>query len=798
MTAIAEIAEAPELARGKRALLYAIFIVSGACGLIYETTWVRMFGLIFGSTVYSVTMVLAAFMAGLGLGSWLLGRIADRCPRPLRLYAGLEAGIGLLGAASPWLIRAIEPFYVWLYQSLALPLAGVTAVKFGLSFLMVVTPTFLMGGTFPVMNRFLIRRLKNLGNLTGALYGVNTLGAVLGTLAAAFWLLGAVGVTRAIYTAATLNLAVALAAAVWGLSSKWETTPVSDVQDSALRRRDPFSAVEWMAALAFMFSGFAALGYEVVWTRALVYVMGTSVYSFAVMLATFLLGIAVGPVIIGQFVDRMKRPLLALAIIEAAIGVASVAGLVILTAWLWHPSQPYGFTRDFLARFVGASLVMIPPALLMGAAFPVVARVVVKQRGTIAGRIGRVYSMNTLGSIAGSLVTGLVLLGAIGVWRTMLVLATVNLVVALALLGRAEMKPMLRMLTGLALAAAVLIGWPALRQGDPFKVAVIAAETRLGQNLFYGEDEYATVTVFKARRGRTHLVMDGVGMTTLTVDTQLMAHLPMAMLRHPRKALVICLGMGTTFNSARVYPELQQIDVAELDPEVVRAYRRFSDNPVAPGDPRARIHVTDGRNFLLLTRDRYDWINVDPPPPTYSAGSVLLSTRGFFELCKARLQPDGIMVDWIPGLCTTRMHRRLVRTFQDVFPHATMWLGPDGHGTYLIGTQRPLREVLDLERFVQSFSRPEVVADMAKYRDASHRIRPQDIPGLFVMGENRLRRYGRGSGYAPVMTDDRPYAEFPLQWERDDRLIDLIRDFQPYKGSLQQALASVSPPARNR
>jgi spermidine synthase len=789
MTVTAEAVEAPELASGKRALLYGIFIVSGACGLIYETTWVRMFSLVFGSTVYSITVVLAAFMAGLALGSWLLGRFADRHARPLLVYATLEAGIGVLGAASPWLIRAVEPFYVWLYRSSHLPFAGLTAVKFALSFLLVVVPTFLMGGTFPVMNRFLIRRLRNLGNLTGALYGVNTLGAVVGTIAAAFVLLGGVGVCRTIYVAAGLNLVVALAVTIWGQLAGWEAAPAASAQaPEPAPARDRFGRVEWLAAFAFMFSGLAALGYEVVWARALVYTMGTSIYSVAIMLASFLLGIAVGPLLIGRFADRMKRPLLALGLIEAIIGLASVAGLAALTAWLWHPGAAYILQRDFAVRFGRAALAMLPSTLFMGAAFPVVARMIVKHRGTLAGTIGRIYSLNTLGSIAGALLVGLVVLGALGVWRTMLALATINLLVALVLFSQSELAPAQRLAAVAAVIGVLVIGWPALHQADPFRAAVIATEGRWGRNLFYSEDAYATVTVFKGETRPILLSVDGVPMTTLTVDTQIMAHLPLALLDAPRDALVICLGMGTTFNSSLAHRELEHVDAAELVPDVIRAYPVFAENPGTLADPRAHIHITDGRNFLLLTERKYDFITVDPPPPTYSPGAVLLSSRNFFELCKQHLKPQGIMMNWIPDVCTVREHRRLARTFQRVFPHATMWRGPDGHGVYLLGTQQPLGEILDIKRLIDSFSRPEVVADMAKYRDPSRPVLPRDIPGLFVMDEQTLRRYGRDF---PVMTDDRPYAEFPLQWEAGDQMINLDRDLQPYRTKLESVLRAV-------
>jgi len=774
--------KAQDLARAKRALIYTIFVGSGACGLIYETAWVRLFGLVFGSTVYSVTMVLAAFMAGLALGSWWLGRVADRHPRPMLLYGMLEAGIGIMGAASPWLIRALEPGYVWLYHALSLPLPALNAVKFGLSFVVVLIPTALMGGTFPVLNRFVIRRLEALGNSTAVLYGLNTLGAVTGTLLAAFWLIGRFGVTHAIYAAAAVNLAVAAVISVWGLCTRWEPAAVAPEAEPAAPGRDPFTPTERLAAFTFAMSGLAALGYEVIWTRTLVYTLGTSVYSFAIMLATFLLGIAVGPFLVARRVDRMPRPLLALGVVQALIGIASVGGLLALTAWLWKPADMYMLERDFLVKAARAGGAMLPSALLMGATFPIVARTVANQEGTIGSRLGRIYSLNTLFSIVGSLVTGLVLLRLVGAWHTMLMLASLNLLVAMVVLGRAEAGRALRRGAVLAVAVVLTGGWLALHGADPFRAAVVATEGQWGPNVFYTEDEYATTTLFKPADKPLHLSIDGVPMAKLTVDTQIMAHLPLAIIPRPRKALLICFGMGATWNAARAHPELTQIDAVELVPGVVEAYRRFSDEPESLQDPRARIHVTDGRNFLLLSRDKYDLISVDPPVPVYSAGAVLLAAEGFFTSCRRHLTRDGIMMNWVPEICTPQQRCLMMNTFRAVFPHATVWQSPDGHGLYMLGTQRPLREVWDTRRVLAQLSRPEVVANMARYREPGKRVTPQMVLDSFLLDERALARYCAGMA---VMTDDRPYVEFPLQI---GRFVGEVPDPWQFGTTLAQAL----------
>ncbi len=749
----------PELAAPLRLLLYGIFIVSGAAGLVYETTWVRMFGLVFGNTVYSVTAVLSAFMAGLALGSWLFGRWADRHPHPLRLYALLEAGIAVTGAASPWVLSWLEPRYVWLYHATALPLWGITVVKFVLSFLLLLVPTALMGGTFPVLNRFVVRRLSSLGKLTGALYGVNTLGAVAGTLLTAFWLIGMVGVHRAVAAAALLNLVAAACAGGLSLLARDKEPPAPP--EAAAPGRDPLTPTERLAALTFACSGFAALGYEVVWTRTLVYNMGTSVYAFAIMLATFLLGIAIGPLLVGRWADRTDRPLWSLALIQGGIALVSVAGLSALTRYLWTPPSAV-LETDFLAKALRAGAVMMPSALLMGATFPMAARAVVRQQATLARRLGRIYAMNTLAGILGSLLAGLVLLRWLGVWQSMLVLATVNLLMALVLVGRSEAG---RLRLPAALLVLLLLGLGAgwLRGVDPFRRAVLATEQQWGENVFYREGEYATVTVFTPPAAPLQLSIDGITMTKLTVDTQIMAHLPLALIPHPRRALLICFGEGSTFNAARAHPELEQIDAVELVPAVVEAYRTLTDDPGSLQDPRATIHVTDGRNFLLLSRQKYDLISVDPPVPAFSAGAVMLSTREFFELCKAHLTPQGIMMNWLPEISPAKEMCTLAATFHSVFPHATVWRSPDHHGVYMLGTQQPLPAVFDMKRLLAGLSRPGVVANMAKYRPAGKPVRPAEIPGLFMLDERGLAEYSR---HGLVMTDDRPYVEFPLQLEQ--------------------------------
>jgi len=270
----------------------------------------------------------------------------------------------------------------------------------------------------------------------------------------------------------------------------------------------------------------------------------------------------------------------------------------------------------------------------------------------------------------------------------------------------------------------------------------------------FDEDATATVAVVEDTQGTRLLTVNGVSMTYRHAETQLMAHLPLALQQNPQKVLTICFGMGTTFVSARRAG--MQVDFVELCPYVVESFPYFQENPAMLNEPGVGPFITDGRNYLLLSDEKYDLITIDPPPPPYSAGTVNLYTREFYELCKQRLTPEGIVCQWIPVPASTEaQYKMLLRTFMEVFPHTTVWGSVNRMGTYLIGT--PERLAIDRKRFNSYFERPEIKEDLLLYADEV--VDGHEVLSMLLLDEDAARYYVQG---APVLTDDLPLIEFPL------------------------------------
>lgn len=315
----------------QRSLIYLLFFISGVTGLIYQVAWARMFITVFGNTTQAVSTVLAAFMGGLALGSIVIGRRADRFSKPIVSYGVLEVLIGLFALAFPWLLIMLQGLYAKVYLAFGENTLPLTMIRFLLSFLMVLIPTTLMGGTLPVLSKHAGRELDKIGKRIGGLYTVNTLGAVLGTLLAGFLLLEFIGVSNSVYLASAMSLVVGVAAILIGRSAAVEPSPQSAGQvapaEDAPEAAPASSYIPAMVLLAFAVSGAAALAYEVLYTRVLVFSLGTSAHAFSVMLMTFLVGIAIGSFVISRLVDRWRNLTDSFAIVEIIIGAAVLVSI---------------------------------------------------------------------------------------------------------------------------------------------------------------------------------------------------------------------------------------------------------------------------------------------------------------------------------------------------------------------------------------------------------------------------------------------------------------------------------------
>ncbi|CAG9181215.1 fused MFS/spermidine synthase [Cupriavidus pinatubonensis] len=733
-----------------------LLFASGAAGLIYQVLWIKQLALVVGVDVHAVTTAVSAFFAGLALGGWLFGRVADRHARPLRLYAWLEIGVLVLAIGATLLLaRSAAPF-AWLESRVGL-------LAWALPFVLVILPAAAMGGTLPVLMRVLASRAGQVGTHGGRLYAANTTGAIAGTLLAGFVLIPWLGITGSALAAATLNGVAAIAA--FAMASRAVATKASaadPVPASAQPARDAGGGR--LALVLYAAAGGIALGYEVVWSQAIVQFISTRTFAFTVVLATYLAGLAIGSALAARRADRVRDPWGAFAMLIAAAGLVALLEIVVLGEWLllaqaavsaWVQSATSSGLAAACASFAMAALcVVFVPTLLLGAAFPFVLRVGVDNHRLGSG-VGAVVALNTLGGIAGTAVAGFVLVPRIGLVHTLSLLtvgAGVVGVIAVAL-GSGVHKlarwavPMVALLAVIAAALA-----PADR------LATLLARARGGEIAFYEEGRGATVAVVK-QASATHtfnrLYIQGVSNSGDTMTSlrymRLQALLPLIV--HggtPRSVLVIGLGTGITAGATLPYPGLEHRVVAELLPPVLRAVPQFQGNYNVAGDKRVDIRLRDGRRELLQSDQRYDLITLEPPPPS-AAGVVNLYSTDFYKLAAARLQPGGLVAQWLP-LPTQNDEdtRALVRSFLDAFPYATLWT-TELHEMMLVGSMSPIK--LDPERIGQRFAEPEVSAALRAVGVTS----PAALLATWVTGREGLERY---AGDAPAVTDDHPRIEY--------------------------------------
>ena len=414
--------------------IYACFFITGAVSLVYQVLWLRKLLLVFGSTVHAVSTVLTVFFGGLALGSWWFGRAIDRRQGAgLRWYAALEAGVGLYALMTPWLFDAIQHVYIPLYRASGFSPAVLVGASFVCAAIILLVPTTLMGGTFPVLSRFLILTSQERGVKFAGLYGINTAGAMIGTLLVYFAGLPVLGLFRTLVSAAVLNLGVAALCLVFDrhLESLEFRAPASDSPDQERGQDGPSGHVRWLF-LAFGLSGFSAMVYEVAWTRVLSLVLGSSIYAFCIMLATFLGGIALGSGLSRRVLRRQPASLGQFIRIEVFLGLYAICSILLfnqLPQWfvtLW-PLTGNSFSGLLALQGILSVIAMIFPTVLMGLLFPLVSDLVTVQFAQLGRRLGSAYAINTLGGIAGSFLSGFVLIPSLGLPWAIVVAGVVNL-----------------------------------------------------------------------------------------------------------------------------------------------------------------------------------------------------------------------------------------------------------------------------------------------------------------------------------------------------------------------------------
>ena len=767
-----------------------LFFLSGAAGLAYEVVWLRLLVLVFGSAHFAVTAVLTAFMAGIGLGALVAGRWVDRAARhPLAVYGLLEIGIGLSALAVPVLIDGIRPIVASLPIAVGATFYVGSLVRFLLSLAVLIVPTMLLGGTLPVLGRLVRGAEGGAGRGVATLYAVNVAGAVLGVLATGFVLLPLAGAALTGAAAAAVNVALgvaALAAArVWALDA-------SAAERAAPRAPDPGPFPRLVVGAA----GAIAMTYEVAWSRLLGLVLGSSVYAFTVMLATFLTGLAAGAALGSRWAAGGTAPRAALGRLGAVIAGGAAAGYVTLHVL---PALPATYAAAFhglgladgstalagravrlaALEFAVAGVAMLPATICAGLVFPLALGIVVNDPRRVGRTVGALSAASTAGTIAGAAFAGLVLLPAAGLQGSLLAAVGAGLLLAAVVRGRGARRPPGRRwlaAVGVGALVAVLVAarppWePLVMNSGVFQYAPelgAAARTRDGfraaqrddaEVLFY--EEGLTANVLVARQPSTDnvwLSIDGKIDASSRSDlaTQLLlGHLPMVW-RSPGpgeapSAAVIGYASGITTGAVTRHAP-SRVAAVEIEPAVIRASVLFNDVNHAPlDDPAVRLVESDGRTFLAAGGDPYDVIVSEPSNPWMTMAANLF-TREFFEAGRGRLAPGGVFSQWIQlyGMRPEDL-RSLVATFAAAFPRVAMFWGIPGRDLVLLGSDAALG--VDVDQLEAVLARAPVAADLARID-----IRGvEDVLAFYLTDDAGARAFAAG---APLNTDDNGRIEF--------------------------------------
>ncbi len=713
--------------------VFVCFFLSGSAGLVYQIIWTRMLSLVFGSTTLATSTVLATFMAGLALGSYLFGRLADRMARLLQGYAILEIGVGVYALLVPAVLKLAQPLYLAVARSSHFS-SGYNIFLFFLSFTILFIPTVLMGGTLPILSKFFIRRPEAVGRLVGNLYAVNTFGAVLGILAAGYLLLPVVGMTNLILMAAVLNIGIGLLCYIFDRHLVTLAPQTSEpVKTPAEKSR--LNLWAWLILIGFAVSGFTSMVYEIAWTRTLALSIGSSIYAFSIMLLTFIFGIAAGSLIFSMIWKERRVSYYVFALLE--VGIAFVVLLFMplfdrlpvyfLNLLVLNPTN-YSFIQ--FTQFLLCFLVMIVPALLFGASFPIVSRILVLDLNLLGSRIGQAYSVNTVGCILGSFMTGFVLIPLIGAQAAIIAAAFLNLLVALTIFAGARTLA-LPFKAVFALLSVVLIVLCAMRGGHwdrvvlstgvsvrPADYLAVRNKASLEEYLkprklvFYREGVNCNVAVIKTKE---HIALNINGKTDASsggdMATQLMSgYLPLILHHAPKDVFILGLGSGITMGACVQYG-VPNIECAEIEDAVIEGARFFArENHDVVAEHRDKIFAADGRNYLLASKKKYDVISTEPSNP-WMAGIANLFAKEFYEICRDRLKPGGIICQWVQGYnLAPEDFQMIITTFRSVFPHVMVWSTLRMADYLLIGSFKSI--TFDVDSIARRMAQPAIQSDL--------------------------------------------------------------------------------------
>lgn len=767
-------------------ILYICFFLSGMAGLIYQVVWSKYFNLFLGATSYSTAILLSTFMGGLAIGNHLFGRSVDRMKNPLRLYSFLEFGIGISCALFPLYFDWLFALYFIVAEGSIPNTGGNLILKIIFSIITILLPTILMGGTLPVMSKFIIRQVQEVGARVGWLYFLNTVGAIAGTLVGGYFIIHTLGLDFSMQVFSFINLLIGVVTYYLSkqVSEDFSLSTEREVEEEVPAVRYSERQIRIVLAMIGV-SGFVSMVYEVVWTRMLALIIGSAVQSFAIMLFTFITGIAIGSYVIHKIINKKADLLLWFAVVEFLIALTVVIVLPIYMRLPYYfniiggsiPRSDSMFFFYEFSKIIICFVAMFLPTFFIGMTLPLASHINTRGLDRLGIGIGDTFSVNTLGNLLGSFVAGFIFLPLMGMEVSMKIGVLLNFAIAAVLFFEISIKRIFRIVPSVIFIIALIllsnyqfIDREYIQRGN-YRVRERYAKRfedfkRLKDHedlIFYKESKGSLVTVTKSPKGILSLRINGKpdASTGFDMPTQIWCgHIGVLLHTNPEDVFLLGMGSGVTGGVLATHDEIKRIELAEISKEVIEAAALFKEkNYDLLHNKKVHIINADGREYLRLNpQKKYDII-ISVPSNPWMAGMANLFTIEYFEEVRSHLKENGLFVQWFQAYeMNDKILNIMFNTFGRVFKYAYVF-APARLDLLIVGSDRPIG--LNEKRIREKFNDQRFLLTIKDTDELGIPDTLEEFVSMNLLGDSRFQIfYGRGDEDLIVNEDKFPIIEY--------------------------------------
>ncbi len=753
-----------------------LFFLSGLCGLIYQILWTRLFSFILGNTYLAISIIVASFMFGLFAGSWLIGRYINELENELRWYALLEIAIGCYALLLLAVFGMFDAIFSLLYQLFSPIEILHSFAKFVVTLLFILLPTSAMGATLPLVVQYYTRHTRVFGENVSLFYAINTIGGAIGALFAGFYLIENIGIKYGIIVTAGINITIGLIVLLASRKALSHQTPlheeskptasISKKRKKAPQFDQPNQAGKQIYLLAAALAGFAALALEIIWSRGLKFVIHNSTYSFSVVLFVFLLGIAIGSGLAKKLILKVSNLHYLYGTLQIVLGLYTIFTIYLLYNFSYGDifqrnlveiiyDYSYHWVWGIVAYILISAVLLLVPTIVMGILFPLINTLFFKNILNKTGQtVSSIYAVNTIGSIAGSLCAGFLLLPLLGIKWSILIVAMINFFLGAVFVIKSQNKIPQSLISGALLLLFVI----SLSLNGTYLYG--RGEEKTDRVLFYKEGLMSTVKVFE-RQKSYFMSIDGniIASThpTLYKKEKLIAHLPFFVKPDIKNVLAVGLASGISIGSMGLHPDIDRIDCVEIIKPVFPAAEYFrAHNFDVFNNQKIKLIYDDIYAYLMYHDEKYDLISSDGKLGTLYSGNTIMLSTDFYELCKQRLRPDGLFIQWIPIITPHQELRVILDTLKNSFPHVLLfYFYPTD--IFMIASQTPM--VLNKSSMDRVFSSLGIKQDLGMI----------NIKNAEAILSSFIGVYGTSSGDdIAISTFDRPILEFSYmrEWKK--------------------------------